>query len=177
MTETGKQEEADLGSVSGLYEEHSRSIYYLTLRMLGNSRRAEDATHDVFLKAYRSLHTFRRKSSPRTWLYRIAINHVKNIRQSWYSRKVIPAEELPDATGPVTEDGPLSALLNKELGELIQDCLAALPEEYRLLLLLVADKEMTYEQIAELTEQSVDAVRGKLFRARKVFIREFKNRS
>jgi DNA-directed RNA polymerase specialized sigma24 family protein len=48
-----------------------------------------------------------------------------------------------------------------------------LPPEYRLLLLLVADQELSYDQIAALTEQTADAVRGKLHRARKAFAAAF----
>jgi DNA-directed RNA polymerase specialized sigma24 family protein len=48
-----------------------------------------------------------------------------------------------------------------------------LPEEYRLLLLLVADQQLSYEEIGELTEQTADAVRGKLHRARKAFAAAF----
>ena len=54
-----------------LYERHSRAIYYLALRFLGDPHKAEDATHDVFLKAYRKWSDFRGESSGRTWLYRI----------------------------------------------------------------------------------------------------------
>jgi len=68
----------------------------------------------------------------------------------------------------------LRVLETKELGQRIQDALDALPKEYRLLLLLVADAELSYEEIATLTEQSVDAVRGKLHRARKAFTVVFK---
>jgi RNA polymerase sigma-70 factor (ECF subfamily) len=60
-----------------------------------------------------------------------------------------------------------------ELGERIQKTLDALPEEYRLLLLLVADEKLSYDEVASLTQQSSDAVRGKLHRARKVFIQAF----
>ena len=60
-------------------------------------------------------------------------------------------------------------LETKELGERIQKALDGLPPEYRLLLLLVADEQLSYEQVGALTEQSADAVRGKLHRARKAF--------
>jgi RNA polymerase sigma-70 factor (ECF subfamily) len=63
----------------------------------------------------------------------------------------------------------LRVLETKELGERIQKTLDGLTPEYRLLLLLVADKELSYEQVGALTEQSADAVRGKLHRARKAF--------
>src|SRR6516164_9413874 len=74
--------------LADLYRAHSREIYYLTLRLLGDSQRAEDATHDVFLKAFRKWADFRGDSSCRAWLYRIAINHCSNLRQSWHSRHV-----------------------------------------------------------------------------------------
>jgi RNA polymerase sigma-70 factor (ECF subfamily) len=55
-----------------LYTEHSRAIYYLTLRFLGDPEKAADATHDVFLKAFRKLDQFRGEARFSTWLYRIA---------------------------------------------------------------------------------------------------------
>ena len=61
-------------------------------------------------------------------------------------------------------------LETKELGQRIQNTLDALPEEYRLLLLLVADQELSYEEVGALTGQTSDAVRGKLHRARKAFV-------
>jgi RNA polymerase sigma-70 factor (ECF subfamily) len=65
-------------------------------------------------------------------------------------------------------------LETKELGEQIQKALDALPDEYRLLLLLIADEQLSYEEVGALTEQSADAVRGKLHRARKAFAAIFK---
>jgi RNA polymerase sigma-70 factor (ECF subfamily) len=63
----------------------------------------------------------------------------------------------------------LRVLETKELGQRIQKALDALSAEYRLLLLLVADEQMSYEEVAGLTGQTADAVRGKLHRARKAF--------
>ena len=157
-----------------LYEAHSRAIYYLALRMLGDPQKAEDATHDVFFKAFRKMDQFRGESSRRTWLYRIAINHCHNLRQAWHERHVFSNAEdaLWDHTA-AQGDSPLRVLEMKELGERIQKALAALPGEYRLLLLLVADEQLSYEQVGALTEQSADAVRGKLHRARKAFAAQF----
>jgi RNA polymerase sigma-70 factor (ECF subfamily) len=155
---------------SSLYAGHSRAIYYLALRWLGNPQKAEDATHDVFLKAFRKLNQFRGESSLRTWLYRIAINHCQNLRQGWHDRNVHSnASEAVWDNAVAKSDSPLRVLETKELGQRIQKTLDALPDEYRLLLLLVADEELSYEQIGGLVGQSTDAVRGKLHRARKAF--------
>jgi DNA-directed RNA polymerase specialized sigma24 family protein len=63
----------------------------------------------------------------------------------------------------------LRVLETKELGQRIQKALDGLSDEYRLLLLLVADERLSYEQVGALTDQSSDAVRGKLHRARRAF--------
>src|SRR5580765_1606225 len=157
-----------------IYEEHSRQIYYLALRFLGDPTQAEDATHDVFLKAYRKLGEFRGESAMRTWLYRITINHCKNLLQTWHQRNMVSNADDAIWEGAVAStESPLRVLEVKELGQRIQKTLATLPEEYRLLLLLVADERLSYEEMAALTEQSADAVRGKLHRARKAFIAHF----
>jgi len=153
-----------------LYEAHSRAVYYLALRYLGDPQKAEDATHDVFLKVYRKLNEFRGDSSLRTWLYRITINHCHNLRQSWHSRNLVTnADEAVWENAASRVDSPFRVLEIKELGERIQKALDGLSDEYRLLLLLVADEQMSYDEVAALTDQSPDAVRGKLHRARKAF--------
>src|SRR5213083_1531559 len=138
-----------------IYEEHSRSIYYLALRMLGDPTQAEDATHDVFLKACRKLCDFKGNSSIRTWLYRITINHCQNVLQTWHRRHVHGTDDetiWERAAGAA--DSPLRVLETKELGQRIQKALEALPEEYRLLLLLVADEKLSYEEVGALTNQT-----------------------
>lgn len=163
--------DAEFGRV---YEENSRAIYYLALRFLGDPEKAEDATHDVFLKAFRNMAGFRGESSWRTWLYRIAINHCRNLQQSWHERHVLAnSDDLGLENAPAATDSPLRVLEIKELGQRIQRALDALPHEYRLLLLLIADEQLSYDEAAELTGQSADAVRGKLFRARKAFAQLF----
>lgn len=159
---------------AALYAEHSRAIYYLALRLLSNPEKAEDATHDVFVKAYRNLSGFRGESSWRTWLYRIAINHCRNLQQAWAERHLFSnADDVVWETAPALADSPLRVLETRELGERIQKALDSLNPEYRLLLLLVADEELSYEEVAALTSQSADAVRGKLHRARKAFTVQF----
>jgi RNA polymerase sigma-70 factor (ECF subfamily) len=170
---TGKSEDAKVelpSQFSTLYEEHSRAVYYLALRFLGEQQKAEDATHDVFLKAFRKMDQFRGEASLRTWLYRITINHCRNIQQTWHERHISTAtDDTIWDNSPAPAESPFRVLETKELGQRIQKALDELPAEYRLLLLLVADEQLSYEEVAALTEQTADAVRGKLHRARKAF--------
>src|SRR5471032_1853442 len=125
------------GDFAALYQAHSREIYYLTLRLLGDPHKAEDATHDVFLKAYAKQDAFRGDSALKTWLYRIAINHCSNLRQSWHNRNMVSnAEESIWENTAARADSPLRVLETKELGQRIQKTLDSLSDEYRLLLLL-----------------------------------------
>src|ERR1043166_4242686 len=120
-----------------VYAEHSRAIYYLALRFLGDPQKAEDATHDVFLKAFRKLDQFRGDASPRTWLYRIAINHCRNLQQAWHERHMFSnADDALWENAAARTDSPLRVLETKELGQRIQKALDGLTDEYRLLLLL-----------------------------------------
>jgi len=158
-----------------VYEQHSQCIYYLALRLLGDPTQAQDAAHDVFLKAFRKMDSFRGEAGIRTWLYRITINHCQNLQQSWHARHMFSnADDAIWETAGTVADDPLRVLETKELGQRIQQGLEKLTEEYRLLLLLVADQELSYEEIGDLTNQTADAVRGKLHRARKAFATVFK---
>src|SRR5437868_6132020 len=89
--ETSAQPQAGLepSPFADLYTEHSKAIYYLALRFLGDPQKAEDATHDVFVKAFRKMEQFRGDSSVRTWLYRITINHCRNLQQTWHERHMM----------------------------------------------------------------------------------------
>jgi RNA polymerase sigma-70 factor, ECF subfamily len=174
MPEVAASREWENSGFAAIYEEHSRAIYYLALRFLGDESKAEDATHDVFLKAFKRLDQFRKESSMKTWLYRIAINHCQNLLQSWSNRHIqANSDDAIWEHSAAPTDSPLRVLETKELGQRIQSTLDCLSEEQRLLLLLIADEEMSYDEIAGLLGQTTDAVRGKLHRARKAFIAHF----
>ena len=153
-----------------LYTEHSRAIYYLCLRLLSDPEKAEDATHDVFLKAFRKVNQFRGESSWRTWLYRIAINHCRNLQAAWHERHMLSNadEAIWENTAATDRFAPAGAG-DQGTGRAHSEGARWAAPEYRLLLLLVADEQLSYEQVGALTEQSADAVRGKLHRARKAF--------
>jgi len=72
---------------------------------------------------------------------------------------------------------PLRVIEIKELGQRIQSTLDQMPPEYRIILLLIADQDLSYAEVADLTEQSVGAIRGKLHRARKLFAAAFQKNS
>lgn len=157
-----------------IYDAHASAIYYLALRLTGQPALAEDVTHDVFLKAFRCRDSFRGDSAIRTWLYQITLNHCRTLRAAWYQRTMVNnADEALDTGTSPAGDGPIRVLETKELGERIRATLDQLPPDQRIVLLLAADEQLSYDEIAALTEQSSDSVRGKLHRARKAFAQRF----
>ena len=68
-----------------LFTRHRPWIFNIALRMLGRRADAEDATQDVLLRALKSLHSFRGDSRFRTWLYRVAANHLLNVRKNQWT--------------------------------------------------------------------------------------------
>jgi RNA polymerase sigma-70 factor (ECF subfamily) len=163
---------------SAIYIKHKPVIYHLSRRYLGDAQMAEDATQDVFLKAFRRWKQFRRESSLQTWLCQIAINHCLNLNSSWQERHVdFNTDDTVLERETIGTDSPPRVLEAKELGQRIQQTLDRLSEEYQLLLWLVAESRLSYEEIASVVGQSPAAVRGKMHRARKRFVRLFNQNS
>ena len=164
----------DETAFDALVERHRRELQVHCYRLLGSFDDSEDLVQETFLRAWRNRASFAGRATSRTWLYRITINHCKNLLQTWHQRHLVNNNEDSLWENAVAgTESPLRVLEIKELGQRIQKTLDLLPEEYRLLLLLVADQQLSYDEIATLTEQSADAVRGKLHRARKAFIAQF----
>ncbi len=161
-------------SFEDLYNENVKNVYYYALRMLSSPADAEDATHDVFVKAFRAYNQFRNESNPRTWLYRITVNHCNSLLKFRTKHPTMDIDESDVETHNQMNDSPIEVVENKELGLLIQKTLDKLPIDYRTILLLAKDEKLSYEEIGQLTNQTTDAVRGKLHRARKLFIYYFK---
>src|SRR5687767_747016 len=89
LAASGNRTVCDSEEFAAVYQDHSQAVYYLALRMLGDPTQAEDATHDVFLKAFRRIDQFRGESGLRTWFYRITINHCRNLLRTWHHRHLV----------------------------------------------------------------------------------------
>ena len=93
-TEVGGREAAliqrcaarDEDACAELVSEHQRMVYQLSLNLLGDHNEALDLSQEVFLRVFRTIHTFRGQSALRTWIYRIVINQARN-RQRWWRRR------------------------------------------------------------------------------------------
>ena len=140
------------------------------LSMLGNHTEAEDAAQEIFIKAYQALGRFNGKSAFSTWLYRITANHCLDLLRKRNRRKTVSLETLIEDEGDRIQhlfsvtDHTLSRIENSQISDKI---LSTLPDEYRSILTLREVDGLEYQEIADTLHCSLDAVKGRLARARK----------
>ncbi|MBX7115089.1 MAG: sigma-70 family RNA polymerase sigma factor [Myxococcaceae bacterium] len=165
----------DNAAFAELVRRYRDPVYGLALRMTRSEADAAEVTQDAFLAAYRHLSEIRTDQAFGAWVHRIAANQaLMKLRH----RKVVANVEAPLPTPEFNERGSLveevadwnpTALeqsLDAELGKAISHAADELPEEYRQVFLLKDVEDLTYEQIAEITGDSVPAIKSRLHRAR-----------
>jgi RNA polymerase sigma-70 factor, ECF subfamily len=160
----------DLASFNQLVVRHERPVYGLCMRMLRIATDAEDATQDTFIKAWSSLSTFR-GGLVRPWLFRIAANNCydalrSKTRRSAQSLEDELFEQQPVWSSQVATDEPESHAAQQELGAHLERALASLPEDQRLIVLLVDLYGYDYEEAAAASGTAVGTVKSRLSRAR-----------
>lgn len=156
-----------------LVEEHQRMVYQLALHLLGDRDEALDLSQEVFLRVFRTIHTFRGHSSLRTWIYRIVVNQARN-RHRWWRRRhrseQVSLDEHLERHGDHWSGNELAApdrmLARKELAARIWLALEDLPFEQRTALVLREIDGLSYEEIAFSLGVAVGTVKSRLTRAR-----------
>ncbi len=168
-----------------LVQRHMHSMYGLVYRMVCNREDAEDITQDVFVKAYRGLHTFKQQAPFSTWLYRIATNSafdalVKIQRQGKVTVSITPYSQAVPGEGGNTArlhlpsmEGPEESILHAELRECLQQVLHTLDPQQARLLLMRDFYDLSYDEIANTLEISMSAVKMRIHRARLAFQQAF----
>ena len=155
-----------------LVSEHQRMVYQLSLNLLGDHNEALDLSQEVFLRVFRTIHTFRGQSALRTWIYRIVVNQARN-RQRWWRRRRRSEQVSLDAhieqCGDLeskTDVLPDRLLASKEAGSRIWEALDRLPFDQRTALILREVDGLRYEEIAFSLGVAVGTVKSRLTRAR-----------
>lgn len=136
----------DQSAFDELVLSYQSRIYYLVLRIIGDSDEAADIAQSTFIKVYRNLHSYRGRSSFKTWLYRIAINLTKN-----YLREKVKKERLPPLREAERQaEGKLEEMIAKERSQMLRETVSLLPERQRLTLILRIYEELPYKEIARI---------------------------
>ena len=188
-TEVGGREAAlvqrcaarDEDACAELVSEHQRMVYQLSLNLLGDHNEALDLSQEVFLRVFRTIHTFRGHAALRTWIYRIVINQARN-RQRWWRRRhraqqvsldehIRDHGELPEANDGGSPDRMFG---QKQLGERIRLALERLPFDQKTAIVLREIDGLSYEEIGFSLGIAVGTVKSRLARAREALRSELR---
>lgn len=156
---------------------YQRRIFRLISRLVRDPSLAEDVAQEAFLRAYRSIGSFRGDSQFYTWLYRIAVNTAKRAmlhsgRESGHCAALAggAADELGETGSDL--DTPEALLSGREVLLSVNAALEALPEGLRTAIALREIDGMSYEDIARIMNCPVGTVRSRIYRAREAIARE-----
>lgn len=161
-------------AVEGLVREHGDRLYGIAARLCGRREEAEDLTQEVFLQAFRKWEQFEGRSKPLTWLYTIAARACQRMhrRRSGEPRRMASFDELtPFVDGPLPslrerDDGPLAARIRQEGIERVKAGILALPDAFRLPLVLKEVVGLSLAQIATALDLKPATVKTRVHRAR-----------
>jgi RNA polymerase sigma-70 factor, ECF subfamily len=152
-----------------LVANYQQRIYATLLGMLGNAQDAEDVTQETFLKAYRMLSHFERRSSFYTWLHRIAFNRAIDVqrRNKRTTKRCVGDEMLNSAPNSLdASDSPDAIAESNESIQLVQLAMSRLDQERRNIIVLRDIQGLDYAEIASMLELPIGTVRSRLHRAR-----------
>ena len=157
-----------------LVEAHRDRVFNITYRMLGNRSEAEDVAQEVFITVFKTIDTFREESRFSTWLYRVTVNHCKNRIKYLARRHDRDRDELDEtsreangaAGAPPRHVQPDVALEGAQLEVLLQEAIASLDDDQRVVVVLRDIEDLSIEEICEITGLPDGTVKSRLHRAR-----------
>ena len=163
-------QQGDAGAFESLYRLHSRRVYALCLRMVGNTSEAEDLTQDAFLQLFRKIGTFRGESAFSTWMHRLAVNVVlMKLRKKTLSETPLDETSDPDDenSGPKREIGGPDLLLSGSIDRVhLQRAVEQLPPGYKQVFVLHDVQGYEHNEIAEMMGCSIGNSKSQLHKAR-----------
>ncbi|MCU1340136.1 MAG: polymerase, sigma-24 subunit, subfamily [Bryobacterales bacterium] len=148
-----------------LFETHKDRVYSIALRYAGDSATAMDIAQETFLKLLSSIRQFRGDASFESWLYRLVVNSCLDHHRK--RRRFMPLVEEALDMFRAPRESTLHELLREEQQERVQQVVAQLPEEQRIVVVLRYTEGLSYEDIADLLGCRRGTVASRLNRAHK----------
>lgn len=163
----------DMQSFEQLVIKYKDKIAKTVYSIINNVSDVDDVVQDIFLIVYKSVRSFKGNSSFSTWLYRITVNRCYQELRKRKTRNQINETDFNGETAaeigsilPSQEENMEDKMIRNELRENIQKTLNTLPEKYRVIFILKNINGLSYKEISETMNISMDKVKIWLFRAR-----------
>ncbi|HVN08557.1 MAG TPA: sigma-70 family RNA polymerase sigma factor [Patescibacteria group bacterium] len=165
-----RAQNGDPDAFERLYRLHSRRVYSVVLRMVGNPAEAEDLTQEAFLQLFRKIHTFRGDAAFSTWLHRLSVNVVlMRLRKKTLPQTSLdePADADDETSGPKRDVGAEDPLIEGSVDRVhLERAVAELPPGYRMVFLLHDVQGYEHNEIARIMECSIGNSKSQLHKAR-----------
>jgi RNA polymerase sigma-70 factor (ECF subfamily) len=168
-----------------LVGEFHQPVYSIVYRILSDPADAADTTQEVFLKVFRGMKHFHGESSLKTWIYRIAIHEASNRRRWWFrhkSKETAMEQSENSFEGHFSQElnsalvdphkSPFETAADHEVQARVEEEVRKVPEPYRTALVLRDIEELSYEEIAEITQVSLGTVKSRITRGRDALRRQ-----
>ena len=167
-----KAQEGDMEAFALVFEEYRSMCYAVAYRVAGPND-ADDIVMETFLKSWRAIPRFSRRSTLKTWLYRITHNCSLDFLRKRNRRKdrVMSMDENDERTIDDLEDTkqkrPGDAIVKEETNSMLRDAMMQLDETHRTILAMRFTDELSYSDIAEVLDISIGTVMSRLFNAKR----------
>jgi len=159
--------EGDKDCFGEIVSRYKNLVYSVVLRMVADKEEANDLAQEVFIKLYRNLEKYSDEFKFSTWTIRIATNHVID----WRRKKKQETVNIDDvAEGLTASNGasPEDEYIAQEQSRMLRDLVAGLPDIYRVPIVLYHEQGLSYQEIAEITDEPLSKVKNRIFRGRKM---------
>ena len=157
----------ELSAFDALVRRWERKIQGAIYRVMGTEEEARDLCQETFLKAYRSLASFKREARFSSWLYQIALNLCRDRMRRRRGRTMISLDAMDDEGASLPgrqEPSPLDLAESGALARTVAEAVNGLPDEQREVIVLKEYQDLTFLEIAEILDVPLSTVKTRLYR-------------
>jgi len=142
---------------------HKKKIYSIAYRFTSNSEDALDITQEVFIKAYNSLTQYDNKFKFSSWILKITTNYCLDFKK----KKTVETVALDlDIASRETKTSAENVFMHKENKRIIKEAINSLPDEYKILVIMYHNQNLSYDEICDALQLPMTKVKNRLYRAR-----------
>jgi RNA polymerase sigma-70 factor (ECF subfamily) len=155
-----------------LLSRHQRSVYNLAYRFLNDSSDAEDITQEVFIRVYKASKTYTPEAKFTTWLYTIVKNLCFNALRKNRNASIVSIDDERIPEIPANLDDPSELFSREQIREMVIKAVNSLPDNLRMAVILQKFYGLSYEEISQILDCSINAVKLRVHRAKALLSRE-----
>lgn len=159
----------DVDAFEVLVERYKKAVFNTAYRMMGSMEEAEDVSQEAFIRIYNSLSRYNPEYKFITWALKITTNLcLDSLRRK--KAETVPIDENFEIKDG--KDTPEEEYIRKEKQKMVQDAIMKLPDKYREFLILFHHRNLSYQEIMDITGESLTIVKNRLYRARQMLKEE-----